>query len=250
MIKKALLMSTFIALFSTVICHFTDAPQNVAYGANDAIQITTIWDGDTRGTASLYGNGETYVTDLKVIVRFEDYAPYEIELEDGYSPYISTFDFGAEDKLLFCSSQTGGSGGYGNYRIYRLKTNSYRLLYDDKTDSKITKFDAEFQPDGFMRIRNQSTQYTLDVSVGYVDKSFYDMIFAPDGSVKGVQPYVNDISFVSPSLNPTDGLWRLITYRSVVAVAEVNRLGYIVQTLYFDGSSFIPAFTEFSISLQ
>jgi len=76
------------------------------------------------------------------------------------------------------------------------------------------------------------------------------MIFAPDGSVKGVQPYVNDISFVSPSLNPTDGLWRLITYRSVVAVAEVNRLGYIVQTLYFDGSSFIPAFTEFSISLQ
>ncbi len=252
MTKRILLMSTIIALFSTIMYCFSVADKNIAYAAGDgdAIQVVAVRDGNAAGIASLYGTGGIYVSDLRVAVHFENYDPYEIKLEDGYSPMIAAFDFGAEDKLLFCSSQTGGSGGYGNYRIYRLKTDSYQLLYDDKTDSKNARFDAEFESDGFMRIRNDKTQYALDVYVGYMEKSFYDMIFSPDGSVKGERPYVNDISFVSPSLNPSDGMWRLITYRSVAAVAEVNRLGYIVRTLYFDGSEFVPSFTEFTISLQ
>lgn len=201
------------------------------------------------GTATLYGQGENYITDLKVKVRFENNAPYEINLEDGYSPSIETFDFGAEDEFLFCSSQTGGSGGYGNYRVYRLKPDSYQLLFDDKINGAVHTFGATFQPDGFMLLEDNSTQSTLKVSVGYMDQTFYDRIFAPDGSVIGEPPYVNDISFVTPALNPATGIWRLMTYRSVAAVAEVNRLGYIVQTLDFDGDKFYPTFTEFSIAL-
>ncbi len=82
-----------------------------------------------------------------------------------------------------------------------------------------------------------------------MDGSFYDRIFNADGSLTGEQPYVNAVSFVSPALNPASGVYRLITYRSVAAVAEVNRLGYIVNTLDFDGKAFTPSFTEFSIKL-
>jgi len=83
-----------------------------------------------------------------------------------------------------------------------------------------------------------------------MDDIFFDKIFAPDGSLTGEQPYVNDVSFVSPSLDSASGVWRLVTYRSVVAVAEVNRIGYIVQTLDFVGNEFVPTFTEFSIRMQ
>lgn len=220
-----------------------------AESASIAIQSVAVTDGDASGVAVLYGSGDNYVTDVRASVAFDGFAPYEIELVDGYSPLIATFDFGASDKLLFFASQTGGSGGYGNYRVYALKTNSYKLLYDNAADSVLNTFGAEFVPDGFMRLRNDSTQNELTVDVRYMDPAFYGKIFAPDGSLTGEQPYVNDISFVSPALNSASGLWRLVTYRSVVAVAEVNRLGYIVQTLDFDGENFVPTFTEFSVNL-
>ncbi len=212
------------------------------------IKIIEVFDGRNSGTASLTGKGENYITNLKVTIKFKNYNPYEIYLEDGYSPYIETFDFGAEDKLLFCSSQTGGSGGYGNYRIYSIKKTSYKLLYDDKTNSKNSGFSAVFKPNGFMEITNLSYKHTLDVYLNYIDTEFYNLIFAPDGTVTGEQPYVKEISFVAPALNSANGLYTLSTYRPVSAIAEVNRLGYIVQTLNFDGYTFYPAFTEFSIT--
>ena len=82
------------------------------------------------------------------------------------------------------------------------------------------------------------------------DKKYVGVqIFDPNGNLKGVTPYVNDISFVSPSLNSASEFFRLITYRSVVAVAEVNRLGYIVQTLEYQNEEFLPVFTEFALKL-
>ncbi len=214
------------------------------------LQVVAVADGEVKGVASLFGNGENYITDIKVQVKFDSFAPYYIELEDGYSPAIYTFDFGGEDKLLFCSSQTGGSGGYGNYRVYRLNTDSYKLLYDDKIDSDGDAYCATFEQGGYVRIGNYLTQYTLDVSLGYMDRTYYDMIFTPDGEViEGQKPNINAVSFVAPTLNPASGIFRLMTYRSVVAVAEVNRLGYIVATLDFDGEIFTASFSEFSIGI-
>lgn len=222
---------------------------HIAYAANKPIKTVEVLNGNTPGTATLSGSGENFITDLKVTVKFDGSAPYEIKLEDGYSPSIDAFDFGAEAEFLFCSSQTGGSGGYGNYRVYHLKTASYELLYDDKLNSARTTFSAEFQPNGFMTAMDNSSEHALTVYVGYMDPAYYKKIFNNDGSLTGEQPYVNDISFVSPALNPASGVYRLLTYRSVVAIAEVNRLGYIVQTLGFDGAKFTAYSTDFAINI-
>ncbi len=239
------------AVASVTIITMQIIPQTSASALDRVKPIKTvrISDGKNEGIASLYGNGENYINNLKVKVQFKNYAPYEIILDDGYSPYMETFGFGADSKFLFCSSQTGGSGGYGNYGVYRLNTASYQLLYDDKTDSEKAEFTAVFKPNGFMYLTDNSTKHMLTVDVGYMNSEFYNLIFSPDGSVKEQPPYVNPISFVSPALNPAEGIFRLITYRSVTAVAEVNRLGYIVQTMNFEDNKFSPSFTEFSINL-
>ncbi len=231
-------------------CAFFVAPQKIAFADEmRLLECVALTDGDAQGTASLYGRGQNYITELKVKVEFENYEPYEIKLDDGYSPFMGVFDFGGADGFLFCSSQTGGSGGYGNYRVYSVKTQTYGLLYDARTDSENSKFDARFEPNGFMNLTNLLTDNSLKIYLGYMPREFYALIFAPDGSVKDEQPYVNPISFVSPALNPASGLYRLCAYRSVTAVAEVNRLGYIVSALSYDGKIFKPDFTEFSITL-
>ena len=42
------------------------------------IRSVVVTDGDAKGVASLYGNGDNYVTDIKVNVSFDGFAPYEI----------------------------------------------------------------------------------------------------------------------------------------------------------------------------
>ncbi len=154
-----------LALMLITVCLLTIGAPEIARaeGAQQAFKTVAVTDGNNRGAATLYGSGDNYITDLKVRVEFKNHAPYEIALEDGYSPFIAALDFGAEDKLLFCSSQTGGSGGYGNYRIYRVKTDSYQLLYDDKTDSKAYTYRARFLIGGFMDIYDCTTENDLIV---------------------------------------------------------------------------------------
>lgn len=246
--RKCVGILSLIAFISFT-CFCLDYKIAFAESSSSPIKSVTVRSGETIGTASLFGNGETFITDMKVKVNFIHYTPYEIPLINGYSPSIEMIDFGGDNELLFCSSQTGGSGGYGNYQIYLLKPDSYKLVYDDKENSKDVTFEAIFIPDGVMRLTNNQTNTFLNVDVKFMDKIFYDRIFDQSGNLKGVAPYVNSISFVSPSLNPASGVFRLITYRSVVAVAEVNRLGYIVQTLDYQDGKFLPDFTEFALKL-
>ncbi len=246
--KKTFIL--LILLFVIFISSTNFTPYYKVFNANTQQPIKTVFvaNGNNKGIASLFGNGQNYITNAILKVEFENFPSYEIKLQDGYSPNIEVLDFGAEDKFLFYSSQTGGSGGYGNYYIYYLKTTSYQLLYDNTTNSKAETFTANFEPNGFMNIINNQTQNSLLVYVGYMDKTYYNKIFDANGQVKEQQPYVNDISFVSPALNSSNGIWRLITYRSITAVAEVNRLGYIVQTLNYNSNGFSPSFTEFAIN--
>ena len=246
--RKCVGILSLIAFISFT-CFCLDYKIAFAESSSSPIKSVTVRSGETIGTASLFGNGETFITDMKVKVNFIHYTPYEIQLINGYSPSIEMIDFGGDNELLFCSSQTGGSGGYGNYQIYLLKPSSYKLIYDDKENSQNTTFQAKFIPNGFMKLANNQTNIFLNIDVKFMDKIFYGQIFYPNGNLKGVTPYVNDISFVSPSLNSASEFFRLITYRSVVAVAEVNRLGYIVQTLEYQNEEFLPVFTEFALKL-
>ena len=240
-----------VSLIALILFTCFSLTSNIAFAESSSLPIKSV---DIRsdkniGKASLFGNGETFITEMKVKVSFNNYTSYEIPLNDGYSPSIEMIDFGGDNELLFYSSQTGGSGGYGNYQIYLLKPSSYKLIYDDKENSQNTTFQAKFIPNGFMKLANNQTNIFLNIDVKFMDKIFYGQIFDPNGNLKGVTPYVNDISFVSPSLNSASEFFRLITYRSVVAVAEVNRLGYIVQTLEYQNEEFLPVFTEFALKL-
>jgi len=171
--KKTFILLTLLLIIFIRSTNFT--PYCEVFNANiqQPIKIVFVANGTNKGSASLYGNGENYITNITLNVEFENYQMYKIELQDGYSPNIEVFDFGAEDKFLFYSSQTGGSGGYGNYSVYHLKTDSYQLLFDNNIYSKNNTFDANFKPNGFMNLKNNQTENTLLVYLGYMDKNFY-----------------------------------------------------------------------------
>ena len=96
--------------FLVVICCTLGASQCSAFAETrlKPLQTVAVTDSGNAGKASLYAQGQNYKTDVKLTVEFKNHKPYDIRLQDGYSQAIYTFDFGAQDKFLFYSSQTGG----------------------------------------------------------------------------------------------------------------------------------------------
>lgn len=201
--------------------------------------------------AVLSGTGDDYKENVVIYVCRGNDILYEINVADGYSPDIKFFLFQQPqnekpaDKFLFYSSQTGGSGGYGNYVIYKLEDDGYKCLYDVATDTE--SFSGEFIFGGKMLIKHGEVFLSIDVS--YMDKTYYDKIFDEKGNPRGESININAVSSVFPYYNGATKTFGLITYRTVTAVAEVNRLGFISQILNFDGEKFVAEFTNFDIAL-
>lgn len=217
-------------------------------GINNVISVKPFFikDGE-RAAAVLTGEGELYKQNVKIYVCQGNKILYEIKAEDGYSPEINFFRFEKEKPFLFYSSQTGGSGGYGNYTVYDLGKTDYKILYDANKDD--AGFTAEFVSGGRMKLTDGADGNELIADVSYMDKDFYLQIFDKNGEPKGEAANVNGVSAAFPYYNGATGLFGLITYRSVTAVAEVNNLGYITQNLAWDGKAFSPVFTNFAISI-
>lgn len=201
--------------------------------------------------AVLTGTGDDYKENVVIYVCRGNDILYEINAASGYSPDIKFFLFEQPqnkkpaDKFLFYSSQTGGSGGYGNYAVYKLEDDGYNCLYDVATDTE--SFSGKFVSGGKMLIEHGDVSLSVDVS--YMDKTYYDKIFDEKGNPRGESVNVNAVSSVFPYYNGATGTFGLITYRTVTAVAEVNRLGFISRILNFNGEKFVAEFTNFDIAL-
>ena len=167
----------------------------------------------------LSGVGKTYITEIRLDVLQGGKPVCSIVPPNdfGFDPFIGFYEFSKGEPFLFYSAQSGGSGGYGFYNVYRLK----------------------------MVLQNLNEKNSLTVDVGYMAPEFLKLIFPADCRPAKQEININDISIVFPYFNSAMGVYQLSTYRSVTAVAEVNRLGYISQNLELAEGGFTPYFTNF-----
>lgn len=210
--------------------------------------LTAKIDGKTW-TFRLSGTGGPFMKELRIEVSKGNKRVCVITppKDYGFSPAIQIYNFSENEPFLFYSAQSGGSGGYGFYNVYRLKDDKCTLVYDEACDSRANVFSARFAEGYKMCVRNESTNGELMVDVSYMPPEFREKIFFSDCRPKGEKVNINPVSVVFSYYNSSVGLYQLMTFRSVTAVAEVNRLGYIVQNLEFSEGAFRPYFTEFSI---
>ena len=210
--------------------------------------LTAKIDGKTW-TFRLSGTGGPFMKELRIEVSKGNKRVCVITppKDYGFSPAIQIYNFSENEPFLFYSAQSGGSGGYGFYNVYRLKDDKCTLVYDEAYDSRANVFSARFAEGCKMCVRNEATKDELMVDVSYMPPEFREKIFFSDCRPKGEKVNINPVSVVFSYYNSSVGLYQLMTFRSVTAVAEVNRLGYIVQNLEFSEGAFRPYFTEFSI---
>ncbi|MFR5102790.1 MAG: hypothetical protein ACLTE4_09600 [Christensenellaceae bacterium] len=242
---------------SETLCFAADLPSlSVKEKTSDSVSekreivsvLTAKIDGKTW-TFRLSGTGGPFMKELRIEVSKGNKRVCVITppKDYGFSPAIQIYNFSENEPFLFYSAQSGGSGGYGFYNVYRLKDDKCTLVYDEACDSRANVFSARFAEGYKMCVRNESTNGELMVDVSYMPPEFREKIFFSDCRPKGEKVNINPVSVVFSYYNSSVGLYQLMTFRSVTAVAEVNRLGYIVQNLEFSEGAFRPYFTEFSI---
>lgn len=197
----------------------------------------------------LSGVGKTYITEIRLDVLQGGKPVCSIVPPNdfGFDPFIGFYEFSKGEPFLFYSAQSGGSGGYGFYNVYRLTGEKCRQVYDQAQDSAKNRFAGEFIDGCKMVLQNLNEKNSLTVDVGYMAPEFLKLIFPADCRPAKQEININDISIVFPYFNSAMGVYQLSTYRSVTAVAEVNRLGYISQNLELAEGGFTPYFTNFLI---
>lgn len=253
-------MKKFLALFTTMVylgvCPIAGSTA-IARAEGKGRQVfsrqTAVVDGQVY-EIRLSGVGTTYKKQIKIDVFEADKNPAKPVCsltptrDYGFDPSVNLYDFVAGEPFIFYSAQSGGSGGYGFYYVYRLKGGTCALVYDDETDSRENRFSGGFIDGCKMSLRNENQKSSLIVDVSYMAADFLNQIFTADCKPKGEEVNINDISVVFPYFNAAVGYYQLMTNRSVTAVAEVNRLGYITENLDFSENAFKPYFVNFSIS--
>lgn len=147
-------MKKILALFTTMV-YLVVCP--IAGGAASAkaeekgrqvfSRQTAVVDGQAY-EIRLSGVGTTYKKQIKIDVFEADKNPAKPVCsltptrDYGFDPSVKLYDFVAGEPFIFYSAQSGGSGGYGFYYVYRLKGGTCALVYDDETDSRENRFSA------------------------------------------------------------------------------------------------------------
>ena len=94
----------------------------------------------------LSGVGKTYITEIRLDVLQGGKPVCSIVPPNdfGFDPFIGFYEFSKGEPFLFYSAQSGGSGGYGFYNVYRLTGEKCRQVYDQAQDSAKNRFAGEF----------------------------------------------------------------------------------------------------------
>lgn len=246
-------MNKILTLASVIIMTLSGAALN----NQTVISETTgsLYDTAVENIIQLKGSeteSSPYITDISINIYANGALLHEIipPVNQGYSPKINLFYFSGNYPQIFYSADSGGSGGYGYYYVYSVSERSYGKIFDAEEYSSEESYSGNFIDGCRMVIKNQNSPDSLTVDVSYMDESFKNSIFNDDCTVKeNTTVNINSVSTVFPYYNSSAGRYQLQTYRSVSAIAEVNRLGYIVQYLSLEKGRFVTYMTDFAITI-
>lgn len=165
----------------------------------------------------------------------------------GFVPEVKFFSFFGDYCQIFYAADTGGSGGYGNYYVFRVDAERTETIFDMARFSASVSYSGRFEDSYTAVIRNENDGTEYYASLEGKDPSFLKRIFDDHGTpIQQPLIVVNDVSTVFPYYNHTQGIYQLSVYRSVTAIAEVYAFGYVVDYLTWSDGKFQPYLENFA----
>ncbi|MBZ9687247.1 hypothetical protein G9F72_013015 [Clostridium estertheticum] len=158
----------------------------------------------------------------------------------GYQPTIFLGDFNGDKKPdIFIKMPTGGSGGFTDYSIIKLKGNNLSVLWDSKKNDGEIDLIGKFEDNFMVSLSSKKLNKTFEIDlsankVQYIDSNIYDK----DGKLKeNIEPWMGGLGELTPIDTDKNGTYELIASQRIVGTCNADTLGYLQSRWKWDGKN-------------
>lgn len=158
----------------------------------------------------------------------------------GYRPTVFLGDFNG-DKVsdIFVKMPTGGSGGFIDYSIIKLKENNLSVLWNSKRFNSEIDITGKFEDNFMVNLSSKKLNKTFQIDLSsnklqYIDSNIYDK----DGNIKeNIEPWMGGFSEITPIDTDKNGTYELIASQRIVGTCNADTLGYLKSQWKWDGKN-------------
>lgn len=159
----------------------------------------------------------------------------------GYNPVLFLGDFtGDAVQDILVGINSGGSGGIMYYYIYSFLNNVPRLLFDFSLYNMEYQYDVIYRDNykvDFVSKKN-NMKYVIDLT--YKGADYLGEIYDANGRLKSpITGFVNPLSGLYPVDFDSDGVYELLAYQKIAGRYNADSLGYVMNTLKWQGNRFV-----------
>jgi len=158
----------------------------------------------------------------------------------GYNPTVFLGDFtsnGIQDIMIVIDS--GGSGAFTFDYIYSFVNNEAQKLFDYEQYNALNQYEVNYLDGYKVEIVSHATgkSYLIDISNRGTD--YLTQLYIVDGTLKKpIQGWADGISGFYPVDMDRNGVYEIQAYQQLSGLYHADSLGYIINTLQWDGQKF------------
>jgi len=169
---------------------------------------------------------------------------YVIALDEdgnsGYNPTLFLGDFtgdGVQDILI--SIDSGGSGAYTFDYIFSFVQNQARKLFDFNQYNEQNQYTVTYLDQYKVKVVSFAAGKTYIIDISGRGREYLSQIYNTDGTLKKpIQGWADGVSGFYPVDIDRNGVYEIRAYQQLSGLYHADSLGYMVNTLRWDGSKF------------
>lgn len=159
----------------------------------------------------------------------------------GYKPRLFLGDFTGDDVSdILISIDSGGSGAIMYHYIYSFVENVPQLLFDFNSYNQEYKYEVTYLDNYRVEVvsNKNGKKYIIDISNR--SEEYLREIYNENGKLKKpINGFVNPLSGLYPVDFDSDNVYELLAYQKIAGRYNADSLGYVLNTLKWNGSMFI-----------
>jgi hypothetical protein len=170
----------------------------------------------------------------------DDVVPLDDDGNAGYNPTLFLGDFtgnGVSDILV--SIDSGGSGAFTFDYIYSFEHRRARKLFDFNRYNEQHTYTVTYLDLYKVEVASPATGKTYLIDISDRGADYLSQIYNADGTLKKpIQGWADGVSGFYPVDIDRNGVYEVRAYQQLSGLYHADSLGYVVNTLQWDGSKF------------